>query len=83
MPCDAPLTRHLLKYPNKPSAKLIWSRHRVCGTYVSFITGHGEIVKMLLTAGAKPEVANEGGETAFDLAKVKGHSEIADILGGS
>lgn len=42
--------------------------------------GHGEIVDMLLDAGADPGLANARGETPAQLAQHAGHDGIADRL---
>jgi ankyrin repeat protein len=42
--------------------------------------GEGEIVRMLLDAGANPSYTNSIGESATDWAKANGHDEIAEIL---
>ena len=42
--------------------------------------GHLAIVGLLLTAGADPTRANPDGATALDLARDRGHTEIAAAI---
>jgi hypothetical protein len=42
--------------------------------------GQVDVVAFLLRHGASPDVKNEAGETAFDVAKQKGRDDIADLL---
>lgn len=43
-------------------------------------TGAADIVRRLIQAGARKEAKNQSGQTATDVAKVKGHLIIAEIL---
>lgn len=43
-------------------------------------TGNARMVRMLLDAGANPDVLDDGGESAKSHAERKGHQEIVDIL---
>lgn len=42
--------------------------------------GFGAVVKRLLDAGADSEVENDGGETAFSIAKNFRHDDVAAML---
>ena len=42
--------------------------------------GHSEMTKMLLDAEANPNAKNSKDKTALDIAKEKGHAEVARIL---
>jgi ankyrin repeat protein len=39
-----------------------------------------EVVKILLEAGATPDLQNDLGETPLDIAVLKGHDELAQLL---
>ncbi len=42
--------------------------------------GHEKIVRLLLSAGAFPHLRDENGQTASDLAREQGHTQLADYL---
>ena len=44
--------------------------------------GHLEIVKQLVSAGAKIDVANRKGETALDVAKRKDRVNVVEFITG-
>ena len=44
------------------------------------MNGHVDLLKMFLDAGADLTPKNDFDETALDLAKVKGHVDVAEIL---
>ena len=44
------------------------------------MNGNTQLVRRLLAAGARVHVVNDGGETALDLARVKGHEAAAEAL---
>lgn len=44
------------------------------------MNGNTPLVRRLLAAGAHAHVVNDGGETALDLARVKGHAAAAEVL---
>jgi len=45
--------------------------------------GNTEAAKALLVGGANPEIKNDDGQTAADLADAYGHPEIAKLVGGA
>ncbi len=47
---------------------------------VAAIGGHTETVEYLLGKGARIDLKDEDGKTAFQLANEKGHGEISQIL---
>ncbi|KAK7479534.1 hypothetical protein BaRGS_00029251 [Batillaria attramentaria] len=48
--------------------------------YLAAQNGHAEIVKILLEAGACPEIGSQLGWTPLHLASDKGHEEVVDLL---
>ena len=44
------------------------------------IWGHGEVVQLLLSAGAVTDKADYNGRTALSLATSNGHQEIVQLL---
>ena len=38
--------------------------------------GHGQVVRLLLEAGANPDLVSSHGYTAADLASINGHDQI-------
>lgn len=43
--------------------------------------GRTEAAKALLAGGANPDIKNDDGQTAADLAVAYGHPEIATLIG--
>jgi len=44
------------------------------------ISGDIMEVERLLSAGAKPDIANRDGRTPVDVARILGHQSISDLL---
>jgi ankyrin repeat protein len=53
---------------------------KVFSLVIASRSGHTEVVKLLLERGADIEAKNSFGYTAFDLAGMEGHKEIALLL---
>lgn len=60
---------------DEPGNALGWS-----ALMVATAQGHGEVVRWLLDAGARPDVVSDGGDTALSLAATRGHVEAARLL---
>ena len=42
--------------------------------------GHGEIVQMLLAAGANPAARDGQGQTPYEISLEHGHAAVAELL---
>jgi ankyrin repeat protein len=75
-----PIVKDLLKHkadPNiAPKDETGWT-----ALMASSDAGHAETVQALLAGGADPTAKDKSGRTAMDLAKAKGHSDVARTLG--
>ncbi|HET9679853.1 MAG TPA: ankyrin repeat domain-containing protein [Gammaproteobacteria bacterium] len=47
---------------------------------IAAVNGHLDIARLLLAAGATPDLANGHGDTAWQLAEQAGHTELAELL---
>ena len=48
--------------------------------HVASANGHAQIVQLLLKNGSKPDICNQNGKTALDLARAGGHGEVERLL---
>lgn len=51
--------------------------------FAAALRGHAEIVRLLLAAGADPNPTNAAGQSAKDVARLRGHLGVLDHLEGS
>ncbi|KAH7378247.1 ankyrin repeat-containing domain protein [Pyrenochaeta sp. MPI-SDFR-AT-0127] len=65
----------------KPSAIHGPEKDYLTALMIAALKGHGEIVKLLLAAGADTKATDRQGKTAMMLASEAGHREIQEILG--
>lgn len=62
---------------DEPGNALGWT-----AVMVAAAQGHGDVVRWLLDAGARPDVITDGEDTALSLAATRGHVEAARLLVG-
>ena len=48
--------------------------------HIACETGHIQITELLLRKGADPSVRNANGATALDLARARGHDDVAALV---
>ena len=68
----------LLKY--NPSVNIQSKSDHATPLFFAAEAGHPAVVEQLLAAGADPSITNINGQRPYDIAKLKGHFSICQIL---
>ena len=77
--CDFAIVRALVEAGGDVNAK---QRHGWTPLHGAAFEGDAETVRFLLAHGADPKATNDPGKTAADVARERGHEEVARLLEG-
>jgi uncharacterized protein len=75
--CDVEIVRMLVDKGADPNAK---SQSGSTPLHTVAFTGDRDSLELLLEHGADPAIRNKEGKVAADIARERGHQEIADLL---